>query len=213
VVAFALVLVAGFWIGRGAPPQLQSLGVPSPAAALVWFAGCGLVLLMPIVASLRHRRLPSRETPDRTAVRVSSPLRHIKAIGILNVVAAGANFLCALIAATGLFIGASLDDEWDGHWMSLMIPASILIIPAVACGAVQGAAGVRLLLRRKGATLLGFVAAGLSVASVFALCLWPLLLGSGIYTAAVLSRKLVREALNTESQDTTGTCDCGTAGA
>jgi hypothetical protein len=54
LVAYPLLVVCGFWIGRGAPP---GMGLPSPAVAIAWLAGCVLLLSVAVVAAVRGRKM------------------------------------------------------------------------------------------------------------------------------------------------------------
>jgi hypothetical protein len=187
VVAVTLMFMGSLWIGRGAP---QASWLPSRAAGALWFAGCGFVLLVTAIVGLRAGR-DMRRGPIAAGPSEQRILAHLKAVGVLNIVAGSLNIL------SGLLIGALMSHTGAGGAATVWHTTLDYALPAVATalGCIQVAAGWKVLARRRGARVLGVISAALGWASFWTLCFWPLLAGVSVYTAALLSRRAVRQAL------------------
>jgi len=121
--------------------------------------------------------------------------------GVFNIIAGALNLAWALLMVVYIVLVAAgaMDEEFtspdDPPKAFMIVMLVVMFLMSAAAGALQVAGGIALLKRARNARTLGFAAAIAGFASLLNCCIWPLYIGSGIYTIVILQKPEVAELL------------------
>ncbi len=172
-------------VSPGAPiPGAQAPGAPAPSQ--------GSPFAPP--ASLYGRPPPASPygPPPRRSLEP-----HFKVVAIFNIILGVMTFGWAFIwlAELVLFATGQIEPETADEFSNLfaIVFVVVLLFLSLAAGVIHMLAGVRMLGPKPGARVVAIIAGIAGICSIWTCCLWPLGLGAGIYTLAIV--------LRTEAQD------------